>query len=49
MSAAVKQRIALVPDSAAQELWRVAESGDVEELARVLSRGSTLTSATSMA
>jgi len=40
MSALVKQqRIALVPDSAGQELWRVAESGEVDELARVLSRG----------
>jgi hypothetical protein len=38
MSAAIKQRISLVPDSAAQELWRVAELGDLDELKRVLGR-----------
>lgn len=37
MSAAIK-RITLVPDSAAAELWRVAESGDPDELSRVLMR-----------
>lgn len=37
MAAAIKQRITLVSASPAQELWRVAESGDVAELARVLS------------
>jgi hypothetical protein len=38
MSAAIKQRISLVPDSATQELWRVAESGELDELNRMLRR-----------
>lgn len=37
MSATVKQRI--IFDVVARELWRVAESGDVDELCEILSRG----------
>ena len=36
MAASLKQRI--TPDSAALDLWRVAETGDVAELARILPR-----------
>ncbi len=36
MSASLKQRI--LPDAATSDLWRVAETGDVEELARILPR-----------
>src|SRR5215216_3213584 len=36
MSAILKQRITY--DAATQDLWRVAESGDVDELARILPR-----------
>ena len=36
MSASIK--LALVPDAATEELWRVADTGDADELARVLPR-----------
>jgi hypothetical protein len=38
MSAAIKRRI--ITDSASEDLWRVADTNDVGELARVLSRAS---------